>query len=94
MDDVPPSTTLILRFLIKLSSQLPSVVVKPMAGSVAKRLLCQTWSKVFEIPRATTRVFSVSRVLFEVTYIRMLSVDQYCLYPHIAHRDCFLINLL
>ena len=55
-DDVPSTTTLILLLERKLSNHLPSVGKKPRAGRLARRFLCQTCSKAFEISSATARV--------------------------------------
>ena len=55
-DDIPSTTTLKLRLARKLSIHLLSVGVKPKAGCLARRFLCQTWPKAFEISRATARV--------------------------------------
>ena len=54
-DNIPSTTTLILRFVSKFSIHVCDVGVKPKAGSLARRFLCQAWLKAFEISRATAR---------------------------------------
>ena len=56
----PFSTTLILRFVRKLSIYLWS----QRLCSLARRFLCQTWSKAFEISRATARVSFTASIEF------------------------------
>ena len=78
-DDIPSTTTLVLRFTRKLSNHLRSVGVNPKAGSLARRFLCQTWSKAFETTR--TMRGSLSRSLEFCSrheyHVKMSPVERY-----------------
>ena len=57
------------------------------AGNLARRFLCQTWSKAFEMPKSIIKVsLPVSRTLFQIwdnLYIyRISQVDRNCLKPY------------
>ena len=84
-DDIPSTTTLRLRSERKLSNYLQSFGARPKEVSLARRFLCHTISKAFEMSKATARVsFLDSRVLFQiwVTYARMSPVDRCRLKPY------------
>ena len=74
-DDTPSTSTLIERFERNLLSHL----VRPNASDLARRFLCQTWSKAFEMSKPITKVsLPVSSTLFHISALcaRISPVDR------------------
>ena len=81
-DDTPSTSTLIEQFERKLLSHLQRYGGRPNAGNLARRFLCQTWSKAFEMSKPITKVsLPISSALFHiwVKCARISPVDRNCL---------------